>query len=517
MPKGSQNHPCWDQQNSGRCRAEAEWICARPEFEASDRLKRLLLYLSTHSDSQGNRAVTQLDIAHEVMNLGPDFDPSNDAHVRIEVARLRTALAAFYSRLSAHRPHRLAIPKGCYETNLTTVPTEFEFDTQRDESFDPVIALGFLCTSDFPSQKHAFELECDLLGLVSTSDFVKDQLLVLSYVSGASFEGLVNQAIRIDADLLVVVHVSVLETGTFVWMSVVRPRDQRILSVVRLRDRLEHVNGVADVRQTSRDIATEILDPIWGCVLKHVFLLRPDTRIYQLSKVFNFMYSQSRLLLPAALKAAQEIAKTSATGKALSIDMTRASYCFATDPSIQDVSGSVEHAEALADKEAGSVWASLALGYAGVSCARADVSERAIATLETLPVMGAQGEDLALLTALTNGASESERPKFSAGSRVDLSVLDTIRAGIAALNDSEDSWASEVLMNSKHKGVFWLQTFQISSLVQRGEHEKARDTHQLMRQIHPGIDDYADRAVTTMIPDNEIKGRILAGLRRASA
>jgi len=131
--------------------------------------------------------------------------------------------------------------------------------------------------------------------------------------------------------------------------------------------------------------------------------------------------------------------------------------------------------------------------------------------------MGAQGEDLALLTALTNGASESERPKVSAGSRVDLSVLDTIRAGIAALNDSEDSWASEVLMNSKHIGVFWLQTFQISSLVQRGEHEKARDTHQLMRQIHPGIDDYADRAVTTMIPDNEIKGRILAGLRRASA
>jgi hypothetical protein len=505
-----------DRHTAGLHHGEAVWIVARPEFEASARLKTLLLYLAERSDRKEAAAPSQVDIARDVMDLGQDFDPSNDAHVRIEVARLRTALAGFYSRLAVTRPRRMSIPKGAYKTELTYMSNPVHGANTPLKGTVPTMALGILCTPDSPSQRLAFELECDLINVISNSDLIADQLLAFSVVNGTSIDGLAKQAARIGADCLTVIHTSQNETGSCAYLSVLRPWDGRVLSAIKLGVRSDANGYQHGIHRIALEIAAQVLDPIGGCIPKTLTLLRPDASMSQLAHVFSFMVSQDRQALPLALEAAKSNADTSTTAKALLIDMTRASYCFATDRNIRDLSGLADKAETLCDQHPDNSWANLAMGYAGVSNDHPALCNRAVDNSESIQIYGSQSGDLELLRSLTDLTKASGLERKVPLPQAELSLFDTIRLGISAISHDDRTLESDALVQSKHADVFWVQAFQIASQVQRGELTKARETCGAMQSKNPGVHEYLNRAITTMIPNAEVKGKILSGLRQAS-
>ncbi|MEM1074593.1 MAG: hypothetical protein AAF665_12035 [Pseudomonadota bacterium] len=57
-------------------------------------------------------------IALDVLGRGPDFDPTTDSIVRVEVARLRDALELYYARSSDPNEPKIAIPKGSYRPTV---------------------------------------------------------------------------------------------------------------------------------------------------------------------------------------------------------------------------------------------------------------------------------------------------------------------------------------------------------------------------------------------------------------
>ena len=500
----------------GPSRAEANWIVSRPEFEASARLKSLLLYLASRSDDLHKAKITQCDIARDVMDLGPNYDPSCDAHVRIEVSRLRSALCGFYSRLDLPRARRLSIPKGGYRTELEVVQQYALVSTGSSDGNNPIIALGTLCTDDHLSRRTGFEIECELLTLISDSAFMSDELLSFRCVEGDNMDLLVRQAEQLGACLLLVTRVVARGDGLDAYLSIVNPWDQRIISNIRLWSGATGRNSQETAQAVSLSVGSEAVDPIDGRVLQHVFRMQPQSRISRLSAVFNFMSSQNRSLLPAALAAAQSIAHSSNVARALTIDMLRASYCFATDSDVGEMNSIGDAAEALIERSPKCVWSNLALGYAGISTGRHDLVQRAITVANRSTPIGSQKADLKLLKSISEPAKDNKSSKLPSILPEDHSVFDSIRFGYSAVRDGTYDFALDNLQLSPHKKVFWNQAFQISAFSELGKRQKAREVFGQMKKAHPGTQDYMHRAVSTMISDTDLREKMLFGLANAA-
>ena len=500
----------------GPCLSEAKWIISRPEFEASARLKSLLLYIAQCSDSSPVAKVTQQNIARDVMGLSQSFDPSCDAHVRIEVSRLRSALCGFYSRLRMPCFRRLFIPKGSYRIQLETVRSDQLMPANSAARNDPKIALGTLCSDDDLSRCYGFEIECELLSIIANSAFVSDELLSFHCVEGASLEAQCAQAKRTGASLLLVTRVLAKEDRVEAYLSVIDPWDQRVINNTRLSTGFSGSLSHQMASLVSEAVGAQVIDPINGCVLKKIFRLHPESRIAHLASVFSFMSNQDRSLLPKALAAARSVSQTSAVARALLVDMTRASYCFATDPDIREVVPLADAADDLVEESPNCIWANLALGYAGIANHRQDLIGRAISSAEALSPLGAQMADLNLLKSLHAPAVGTWQSGPETPGNEELSVFDLIRTGYAAVKDSKNDVAHDALSKAHHADVFWVQAFQISALSERGQQHDACRVFKRMKKAHPAVQNYMHRAVSTMIPDADLSCRMSAELDRAS-
>ncbi|GJM07843.1 MAG: hypothetical protein DHS20C11_01190 [Lysobacteraceae bacterium] len=87
-------------------------------FRASDRSRKLLSFMVHAARAQPTEPLTQRLLAHEVLARGADFDPANDAIVRIEVGKLRRALDAYYLSAGMLDPVVITIPKGRYQPSF---------------------------------------------------------------------------------------------------------------------------------------------------------------------------------------------------------------------------------------------------------------------------------------------------------------------------------------------------------------------------------------------------------------
>ncbi|MDU9006856.1 hypothetical protein [Sedimentitalea todarodis] len=495
---------------SGPCLAEASWIIQGPEFEASNRLRALLLYIAEKSD-QSAAKISQKDIARDVMGLGLNYDPSCDAHVRIEVKRLRAALDGFYSRLKRTRTRRLSVPKGGYRTVLDALPMQ---DLRMRGSFDtgdPIMALGTLCAVDHLSCGYGFEIECEVLTLISQSEFLSDGLLSFTCVEGKTLDALADQAERQGACVLLVTRVMATDEVCNAYLSVIDPRSRQIISNTRLSPRSDGVDRRMIVDSVSKAVTVLALDPIGGRVVNQVSELLPQSRIARLADAFSFMATQDRERLPAAMSSVKTVVQSSSVAKALSIDMSRASFCFSTDPDIKEISFIEDAAEALIEDRPESIWSALALGYAGVTGCRQDLIGSAVNRVKTMQPVGSQIDDVNLLKTLSaldpspNGRSDKQN--------ANPSVFESIRVGMAALHDPTDAFSNEALHASPHRDVFWIQAFQISTLVEKGKKSEARAVFERMRHVNPNVEDYMHRALSTMLPDANLQSKANAGLK----
>ncbi|MCL7986308.1 MAG: hypothetical protein M8872_13735, partial [marine benthic group bacterium] len=100
-------------------RAQLARILAHPEFEATERLRRFLVYIVEESLAGGAAGIKGRVIARRVFGRGEDFDPNRDPVVRIEAGRLRRRLQHYYLSAGGQDPVRIEIPKGRYVPRFT--------------------------------------------------------------------------------------------------------------------------------------------------------------------------------------------------------------------------------------------------------------------------------------------------------------------------------------------------------------------------------------------------------------
>ena len=103
--------PCGDC-TSADIRAELERVVASPQFEASERNRRFLVYVIEETLAGRAGRIKAYNIATDVFGRDANFDPQLDPVVRMEARRLRRSLEGFYLTEGKSSPLRIAMPKG---------------------------------------------------------------------------------------------------------------------------------------------------------------------------------------------------------------------------------------------------------------------------------------------------------------------------------------------------------------------------------------------------------------------
>jgi len=97
-------------------------LLSDPNFHASDRNRRFLRFAVEETLAGHGDRVKSYSIAVDVFGRGEDFDGSSDPIVRIEAARLRAALTAYYAGPGSDASIRITMPKGGYVPFFETRP-----------------------------------------------------------------------------------------------------------------------------------------------------------------------------------------------------------------------------------------------------------------------------------------------------------------------------------------------------------------------------------------------------------
>jgi tetratricopeptide (TPR) repeat protein len=97
-------------------RAELERLLSDPRFHATDRAKKVLKYIADSFFAGETEGVKAYAIALDVLGRSSRFDPNTDPIVRIELSRLRSALAAYYEAYGSELDISIQLPIGRYLT-----------------------------------------------------------------------------------------------------------------------------------------------------------------------------------------------------------------------------------------------------------------------------------------------------------------------------------------------------------------------------------------------------------------
>lgn len=89
-------------------------ILASGGFHRATQLRKILSYVSRAAILQPDHVLREYDIACDVLERRPDFDPANDNIVRAQFTHLRRKLEHYFSNEGRDEPLRLTIPKGSY-------------------------------------------------------------------------------------------------------------------------------------------------------------------------------------------------------------------------------------------------------------------------------------------------------------------------------------------------------------------------------------------------------------------
>src|SRR4051812_16350033 len=85
-----------------------------PAFINSPTLIKFLSYIIKETNYKRELHIKEYNIAINVLNRAPDFNPHTDAVVRIHAGRLRRALHDYYFTEGLNDPIVIDIPKGGY-------------------------------------------------------------------------------------------------------------------------------------------------------------------------------------------------------------------------------------------------------------------------------------------------------------------------------------------------------------------------------------------------------------------
>jgi hypothetical protein len=97
-----------------------------PTFQRSPRLREFLLYVADCTINEQLDGVREQQIAVNVFNRKPDYNPGQDNIVRVEARNLRKRLEAYFAAEGQHEPVLISMPKGSYSICFESRPVEAE-------------------------------------------------------------------------------------------------------------------------------------------------------------------------------------------------------------------------------------------------------------------------------------------------------------------------------------------------------------------------------------------------------
>jgi hypothetical protein len=95
-------------------RAELDRVLASPEFRTSKRSQDFLKYVVEHALSGQADLLKERTIGIEVFGRSTDYDPGEDATVRVKAGEVRKRLGLYYAEQGAHDAVRIELPLGTY-------------------------------------------------------------------------------------------------------------------------------------------------------------------------------------------------------------------------------------------------------------------------------------------------------------------------------------------------------------------------------------------------------------------
>lgn len=101
-----------------RMKAELALVLSNSKFARSPTLSRLLSFLVEQAIAGHGNELKSYSVAVDGLGRSPDFDSRGDTYPRVQVARLRRSLDAFYAFEGSDHRERLIIPSGSYEVEL---------------------------------------------------------------------------------------------------------------------------------------------------------------------------------------------------------------------------------------------------------------------------------------------------------------------------------------------------------------------------------------------------------------
>src|SRR6266852_3700199 len=102
-------------------RLALQTILASETFTRSQQLSRLLKYLCDSLIAHGADRIAEYAIGTEALGRPADFDPNQDAAVRVEMHRLRRRLRDYYDTEGSSDAVRIVIPPGQYAPVVTRI------------------------------------------------------------------------------------------------------------------------------------------------------------------------------------------------------------------------------------------------------------------------------------------------------------------------------------------------------------------------------------------------------------
>jgi hypothetical protein len=103
---------------------ELERVLSSPEFRTSKRSQDFLRYVVEHAINGQADLLKERTIGIEVFGRSTNYDPGEDATVRVKAGEVRKRLGLYYAEEGAHNPLRIELPVGTYIPEFRAIEPE---------------------------------------------------------------------------------------------------------------------------------------------------------------------------------------------------------------------------------------------------------------------------------------------------------------------------------------------------------------------------------------------------------
>lgn len=492
----------------------ADWVCRHSGFNASDRLKALLRYVVARAEDDGSQRITQTEIALSVLGFDDTFDPNSDAHVRIEMGRLRNTLELFYARCTEPLRERLRIPKGSYRPELTTVdPSAPMASVPAAES--PVVMITEFRSNDRVAKDVAELVLASALYVAHKYPLVRANWITVVDLPAMESQTALDRARANSADIVVLGQAFHAGGTIRIHFSICSVPENRVLKHCQM-DVGKTDGGILKlVDDISDRITVEIADPIVGVVPATLASRRPQSALAKLMMAWRFVGTQDTSLVATALgglKSLNADGSGQATHLGLLADMHRVDAYFGDGTLRTGPTENLELAYSAVAHDPFDFTAQLALGYALLRAGSTGQAARLAEAILGSGPSGSAASDARLLAAL---AVDEGAPRAGNLGPANASFLEATGHVVSRLKSGDYMAAVEILEGIPEQHIFWVHILKAAAYGELGERTLAARSVEILVRLVPEIGRFAAPAIASFFPTSEPRDLLIENLRRA--